>query len=56
MKRAIIILLALCLPTLCVWAQELALQGRVVDAETGEPLPYVNIRASEDKATLTNVE
>ena len=56
MKRAIIILLALCLPTLCVWAQELALQGRVVDAETGEPLPYVNIRASEGKATLTNVE
>ena len=56
MKRAIIILLALCLPTLCVWAQEFALQGRVVDAETGEPLPYVNIRASEGKATLTNVE
>ena len=56
MKRAIIILLALCQPALCVWAQEFALQGRVVDAETGEPLPYVNIRASEDKATLTNVE
>ena len=56
MKRAIIILLALCQPALCVWAQEFALQGRVVDAETGEPLPYVNIRASEGKATLTNVE
>ena len=55
-KQIIALLLALCLPAQCVWAQELTLQGRVVDAETGEPLPYVNIRASEGKATLTNVE
>lgn len=37
-------------------AEELALQGRVVDAETGQALPYVHISASEGKATLTNVE
>ena len=23
-----------------VWAQELTIQGRVIDAETGETLPY----------------
>lgn len=36
-------------------AQE-ALQGRVVDAETGEALPYVSIFAGEGKGTLTNIE
>ena len=36
-----------------VMAQELTLQSRVVDAETGEHLPYVNIR-TENGATLTN--
>lgn len=49
-----LLLLALC--PIGTQAQELVLQGRVVDAETGEPLPYVNIRASEGKATLTNIE
>ena len=36
-------------------AQE-PLQGRVVDAETGEPLPYVSIFAGEGRRTLTNAE
>lgn len=53
---AYISLLLLALFSLGIQAQELVLQGRVVDAETGEPLPYVNIRAGEGKATLTNIE
>ena len=36
-------------------AQEL-LQGRVVDDETGEPLPYVSIFAEEGRRTLSNAE
>lgn len=36
-------------------AQE-PLQGRVVDAETGEPLPYVSIFTDGGKGTLTNAE
>ena len=38
------------------FCQEVIIHGRVVDAETGEPLPYVNIRAGEGKATMTNIE
>lgn len=37
-------------------AQEHTLQGRVVDAETKEPLPYVSIFTEEGKGTLTNAE
>ena len=29
-------------------------RGRVVDAETGEPLPYASIYVAEGKGTLTN--
>lgn len=36
-------------------AQE-PLQGRVVDAETGEALPYVSIFTDGGKGTLTNAE
>ena len=36
------------------WAQEMMVQGRVVDAETGEALPYVSIYAGEGKGTLSN--
>lgn len=32
------------------------MHGRVVDAETGEPLPYVNIRVGKSIGTLTNIE
>ncbi len=31
-------------------------QGRVVDAETGKPLPYASIYLSKDKGTITNDE
>ena len=36
-------------------AQE-ELQGRVVDATTGEPLPYVSVRLGDEICTLTNAE
>ena len=36
------------------WAQEMMVQGRVVDAETGEALPYVSIYVEEGKGTLSN--
>ena len=41
---------------LFAFCEELTLQGRVVDAETGEPLPYVNIRVGKSIGTLTNIE
>ena len=34
-----------------VWAQELTIQGRIVDAETGEPLPYASIYVGEGRGT-----
>lgn len=37
-------------------AQEQVFQGRVLDAETGEPLPYVNISIGKGQGTLTNIE
>ena len=37
-------------------AQELTLQGRVVDAQTGETLPYVSIYVGEGRGTLTNAD
>ncbi len=37
-------------------AEELTLQGRVVDAETGQPLPYVNILVNDTVRTLTNID
>ena len=41
---------------LFAFCEELTLHGRVVDAETGEPLPYVNIRVGKSIGTLTNIE
>ena len=38
------------------WAQEVVVQGRVVDAETGEALPYVAIYAGPGRGIMTNVE
>ena len=32
------------------------LQGRVVDAETGEPLPYTAIYVEKGRGALTNIE
>ena len=54
MKKFSCILLLL-LPT-CFRAQELILQGRVVDAETGDFLPYATISVGRDRGTLTNTE
>ena len=54
MKRTFIFLW-LILFTLCSWAQEV-FQSKVVDAETGEPLPYVSIYVAEGKGTLSNEE
>lgn len=42
--------------SLFAFCEELTLHGRVVDAETGEPLPYVNIRVGNGIGTLTNIE
>ena len=49
-------LLSFWLLSVSVWAQELTIQGRVVDSETGESLPYASIYVSEGKGTLTNVD
>ena len=48
-------LLWLMLFALCGWAQQV-FQSKVVDAETGEPLPYVSIYVAEGKGTLSNEE
>ena len=38
------------------WAQELTVQGRVVDAETGEPLPYAAIYRADGHGAMTNAD
>ena len=53
MRRIFFILSALLL-SLSAWAQELVLQGRIVDAKTGEALPYVSIYAGAGRGTLSN--
>lgn len=50
------ILATLVLCPLTGQAEELTLQGRVVDAETGLPLPYVNVLVDDTVRTLTNIE
>ena len=49
-----ILLLLVCLPP--VVAQNLTLQGRIRDAETGEPLPFASIYVAAGRGTLTNAE
>ena len=44
--------LLFCLP---LTAQQ-TYRARVIDAETGEALPYVSIYASKENGTLTNAE
>ena len=39
-----------------VWAQKLTIQGCIVDAETGDPLPYASIYVGEGRGTLTNID
>lgn len=54
MKRLLPILFLLLSASLP--AQELTVQGRLVDAETGEPLPYATVYKGEGRGALTNVE
>lgn len=35
---------------------QIQIKGRVVDAETGEPLPYANVYADDKNGTLTNAD
>lgn len=49
-------LLSFWLLSVSVWAQELTIQGRVIDAETGELLPYASIYVGEGRGTLTNID
>ena len=44
------------LSSLYIQAQQKQLNGRVVDAETGDPLPYVTIYLGPGRGTLTNEE
>lgn len=53
MKRELILCL-LALGTTLSLAQEQKYSARVVDGETGEPLPYVSIYRSKEHGTLTN--
>ena len=41
--------------SLSVWSQN-SITGRVVDAETGEPLPYAQVYASDGRGCLANEE
>ena len=52
--RRILLFLSFLLLSASIWAQEVVVQGRVVDAKTGEALPYVSIYAGEGKGTLSN--
>ncbi len=53
MKHTLLLLLALllCLP---IMAQQQTYRARVVDAETGEALPYVSIYVAAGRGTMTN--
>ena len=48
--------LLLLLSSLHIQAQQKQVNGRVVDAETGDPLPYVTIYLGPGRGTLTNEE
>ena len=57
--RHLACLIVLFFITLCstrAQAQDFVLQGRVVDAETGEPLPYTAIYVEKGRGALTNIE
>ena len=40
----------------CPLLAQIQIKGRVVDAETGEPLPYANVYADDKNGTLTNAD
>lgn len=54
--RNLLLILSVLLFSVSAWAQELILQGHVVDAETGEVLPYATVYVSEGRGTLTNAD
>ena len=52
----IILLLSVIMASVSTWAQEVTVHGRVVDADTGEALPYVSIYVGDGKGTLSNTD
>ena len=54
--RNILLFFSVLLFSVSAWAQELTLQGRVVDDKTGEALPYVSFYIGEGKGTLSNAD
>lgn len=54
--RSILLLLSVLLFSASAWTQELTLQGRVIDAQTGEVLPYATVYVSEGRGALTNAD
>ena len=52
--RTVLFFFTILLFSVSAWAQEMVVQGRVVDAKTGETLPYVSIYVGEGKGTLSN--
>ena len=54
--RNILLILSAILFSASAWTQELTLQGRVVDAQTGEVLPYATVYVSEGRGALTNAD
>ena len=52
--RGVLLFFSVLMVSVSAWAQEVELQGRVVDAKTGETLPYVSIYVGEGKGTLSN--
>ena len=53
MNKRYILMLLLLLQSIAMWAQQ-ELKGRVLDAETGETLPYAQILTNDGKGCLCN--
>lgn len=54
LKLLLFIFICLLSWTKAAYSQQISIQGRMVDADTGEALPYVNICTEQGKGTLTN--
>ena len=52
----ILLLTLLSTLTLCAQEQEIEVQAHVVDAQTGEALPFVNVYVTKNMGTLSNME
>ena len=52
----ILLLTLLSTLTLCAQEQEIEVQSHVVDAQTGEALPFVNVYVTKNMGTLSNME